>query len=159
GPPPLPDGTGAAQREARRPMQANNPHADDNLSELERRLAGWQPTAARLDPDALLFAAGRASVPPPRPAPVWPAVAWALTRPPLGLGGWLAFERGERLTLAAELRGRPPIETPVAGETNAATADEPSLADYLVVRDLVTKKGLDALPDLAAPQPNGPPGT
>lgn len=41
-----------------------SPHSDPahDLTDLERRLAGWQPSPAGLDSDRALFAAGRASV-------------------------------------------------------------------------------------------------
>jgi hypothetical protein len=138
-------------------MHPNDPHADDDLSRLERRLAGWQPTAAGLDADALLFAVGRAAARPPRSRFVWPALACAMTLVSLGLGGWLVVERGERLTLAAELPQRQPVEPPGVAPTQPASSDEPGLAGYLVVRDLVTQKGLNALPELAPPQADGPP--
>jgi hypothetical protein len=80
-------------------MDANARNPDD-LTDLERRLADWRPDAAGLDPDAMLFAAGRASV---RPSPtrfVWPAIAACMTVIALGLGGWAARERSGRLELA-----------------------------------------------------------
>jgi hypothetical protein len=136
-------------------MHANDPHSDDNLSQLERRLAGWQPAAAGLDADALLFAAGRASACPPRRRFVWPALACTLTLLSLGLGSWLAVERGERLTLAQELAQRKPVETPQVAPVQPMGNDEPSPASYLVVRDLVTRKGVNALPELAPPRVDG----
>ena len=41
-----------------------NPNSADDLSELERKLAGWRPSTAGLDADRMLFAAGRNSVRP-----------------------------------------------------------------------------------------------
>jgi hypothetical protein len=139
-------------------MHANNPHPDDDLSPLERRLAGWQPSAASLDADAVLFAAGRASARPLRGRLVWPALACALSVMSLVLGGWLAVERRERLTLVDAVARQQPMEPPGAAPLLPANSDEPSLAGYLVVRNLVTQKGLGAWPDLAPPQADGPPG-
>jgi hypothetical protein len=138
-------------------MHANNPLPDDDLSPLERRLAGWQPCAAGLDADALLFAAGRASAPPPRRPFVWPALAGAMTVVSLVLGGWLAVERGERLMLVAELQRRQPVESPGAAPIPAPTGEELSPAGYLVVRNLVMQNGLDAWPKPTPPQADGPP--
>lgn len=66
---------------------ANRP---EDLNDLERRLAAWQPSRDGLDADAVLFAAGRASVQ-PRPARfVWPALTTLLTALIVVLGVWLA---------------------------------------------------------------------
>jgi len=59
-------------------MDTNHPCPDGELNDLERRLSAWRPAAEGLDPDAVLFAAGRASV---RPGPArfaWPALAACL---------------------------------------------------------------------------------
>src|SRR5437868_1881156 len=100
-------------------MDANTRNADD-LTDLERRLADWRPDAAGLDPDALLFAAGRASI---RPSPtrfVWPAIAGCMAVVALGMGGWAVKERTGRLELAALMQK----STPVAPAP--VTAPEPS---------------------------------
>jgi hypothetical protein len=135
-------------------MHANDPHADD-LSRFEKRLAGWHPTAAGLDADALLFAAGRASARPPRGRLVWPLLACALALVSLGLGGWLAVERGERLALAESLHRQNSATVPDAVANLPTNGDEVSPPGYLVVRNIVTQEGLDAWPK--PPQTIGPP--
>jgi hypothetical protein len=136
-------------------MHANDPHTDDNLSRLENRLAGWQPTAAGLDADALLYAAGRASARPPQSGFVWPVLAGALTFVSLGLGGWLTVERGERLALAESLHRQNSPKVPDAVANLATNSDDCSPPGYLVVRNIVTQEGLDAWPK--PPQNIGPP--
>ncbi len=53
-------------------MDANISNSDD-LKELEQRLATWSPAKDGLDPDAMLFAAGRASA---RHGKTW--LAWPI---------------------------------------------------------------------------------
>jgi hypothetical protein len=112
---------------------ARNP---DDLTDLERRLAGWRPDAAGLDPDAMLFAAGRASV---RPGPgrfVWPAVAGCLAVAAVALGGWAAAERKERLALARLLEKPAPAAPAVAPEPSPSPAP-PVPGSYLAVTRLI----------------------
>src|SRR5438128_1636537 len=100
-------------------MDANARNPDD-LNDLERRLADWRPDAAALDPDAILFAAGRPSV---RPVPgrfVWPTIATCMTVVALAFGGWGARERTERLALARLMR-EPALIAP-----STTTVPEPS---------------------------------
>jgi hypothetical protein len=126
-------------------------HTD--MTELERRLSTWQPNSAGLDADAVLFAAGRASV---RPGPArfaWPVLSAALTAVGIVLGLWLAAERSERLDLARRLQERPP--TPAVKESpppatnlvpeEAPTSEEPPPDSYLASRPAL-EKGLDAWP-------------
>src|SRR6266852_6201889 len=92
-------------------MDTHSQHADD-LTDVERRLAAYTPSATGLDADAMLFAAGRASV---RPGParfVWPGLTVGLTTVALVLGVWLATERAERLELAQQLRQTLPPHVP-----------------------------------------------
>ena len=51
----------------------------ENLSELERRLAACTPAMDGLNPDAMLFAAGRASARRGRARIVWPVAFTALS--------------------------------------------------------------------------------
>jgi hypothetical protein len=80
---------------------------DEHLSDLERRLASWQPTSQGLDTDAMLYAAGQASVRQSRARFVWPTLAACLAV----AVGWLGMEvrrgRTETLALLARL-GLPP---------------------------------------------------
>jgi hypothetical protein len=57
-------------------MDPQTPRHEDDLSDFERRLAGWQPASGSLDADTMLFAAGRGSA---RPNRAWIALAAALT--------------------------------------------------------------------------------
>ena len=151
GAPSLPDGTGSIAREARRTMDMHSHHADD-LSELEHRLSAWEPASAGLDCDAVLFAAGRASV---RPSPArfgWPALTACLTVLAVGLGVWLADERTERLVLAQQLRQRTTVPTPDVSPS-PSPADAPSeplpvdeSPDSFLATHRALEKGLDAWP-------------
>jgi hypothetical protein len=139
-------------------MDTNPSPRPDDLSDLERRLAGWRPATAGLDPDALLFAAGRASV--PRPSPIrfaWPAVAAALALLAAGLGAWIAVERSGRLALAEELRHAPRPQEPAPRELPPAPVDDsdpPPISSYFVARNLVLAHGVDAWSDRTlAPAP------
>lgn len=89
-------------------MDADTPRREDDLSEVERRLAGWQPAAGNLDADAMLFAAGRAAGRRGRGALLWPALCALLVVQAAGLGVWGLSEHTERLALAGSLRERTP---------------------------------------------------
>jgi hypothetical protein len=116
-------------------MDANARNPDD-LNDLERRLADWRPDAAGLDPDAMLFAAGRASV---RPSPtrfVWPTIAACMTVITLGLGGWAAKERTGRLELAALLQKAAPV-APAPTIAEEPSPEPPPAGSYFAMSRLV----------------------
>src|SRR5581483_11075563 len=120
------------------------------------RLAGWRPAAAGLDADAVLFAAGRASV---RPGParyVWPALAGGMTLVAAFLGLWLASERAERLALARRLEAITPAASPVPTAGESPSPDVPAPNSYLAI-SRVLKQGLDAWPARPATDPGPPP--
>lgn len=137
-------------------------HRPDDLNKLERRLSGWQPAVTGLDGDAMLFAAGRASV---RFGPgrfIWPTLAACMTGLAACLGLWLAAERSERLDLARQLRQSSPAlaVTP----SLAAVPEESSLTDELppdsyLASHQALEKGLDAWPVrvVLRIEPPGPP--
>lgn len=75
--------------------------SSDDLTPLERQLAACRPSAAGLDPDAMLFEAGRASA--RRRSLVWPAVAAGFAGLSLALSAGLMTERSERFSLAERL--------------------------------------------------------
>jgi hypothetical protein len=111
-------------------MDTNSAHSDD-LNKLERQLAAWQPAPAGLDADAMLFAAGRASVRTGKAWSVWPIVSGCLALAVAVLGIGLTAERSERLALLAQLQQRPPQAAPGISET---PAPEPLPPDaYLVL--------------------------
>jgi hypothetical protein len=121
------------------------------MNELERRLSTWQPTVAGLDPDALLFAAGRASVRPGATRFVWPALTVCVSLLAIALGVWLAEERTERLNLARQLRQQSqllatnPSPSPASDPTPARVEEDPPADSYLAsLRAL--DKGLEAWP-------------
>lgn len=76
---------------------------DSDLTDLERRLSGWQPSRSGLDADAMLFAAGRASVRPGAARWAWPAVAACLAFTAAWLGAEVHRERIENQALLARL--------------------------------------------------------
>jgi hypothetical protein len=115
-------------------MDANARNPDD-LTDLESRLARWRPDAAGLDPDAMLFAAGRASV---RPSPtrlIWPTVAACATVVALGTSGWAAKERTGRLQLARLMQQPTPV---IAAPTIAPepSPDPPPAGSYFAMSPL-----------------------
>jgi hypothetical protein len=140
-----------------------NPNPRDNLSDVERRLAAWEPARAGLDPDAMLFAAGRAAA---RPGParfVWPALAGAMTLAAIVLAVGLGLERSQRLSLTEQLRHAPaalsPTTAPPASSLPAPTefaATSEAKASSLLASHMALEKGLEAWPaqaigPLAAP--------
>jgi len=105
----------------------------DDLTDLERRLAACRPSAAGLDPDALLFAAGQAAAARPSATRfVWPAVACGFAVLSLALGAGLVTERSERIALAERLR-RPSPEVP-APSPLIAPSPQLSPDSYLAAR-------------------------
>jgi hypothetical protein len=138
-------------------MDTNSDRPED-LNALERRLSAWQPNREGLDTDAMLFAAGRASM---RPGPArfaWPVLTALLTGVSVVLGLWLANERDERLILAAQLQLHQyapsvnPAPPPSAGSTpgevlaeQTSHSDELSPDSYLASRRAL-EEGLDAWP-------------
>jgi hypothetical protein len=132
----------------------------DDLSETERRLSAWEPDPRGLDPDAMLFAAGRAAA---RGGPsrfLWPALACSLAVLAAGLGAWGSAERAGRLALAGQLRQLPqapsPAPSPVVLPAEAPTADEPAPSSFLTARHAL-ERGLDAWTSQAVVRA-GPPG-
>ena len=78
--------------------------SDSDLNDLERRLANWRPAGDGLGADAMLFAAGRASV---RRSPArfaWPAIAAGLILAVGLLSSRLAGERAVNRDLFAQLQ-------------------------------------------------------
>jgi hypothetical protein len=137
-----------------------HPPRPDDLSALERRLAGWRPAADGLDADAVLFAAGRASVRPGRARFVWPALAGGMALVAAFLGVWLASERAERLALARRLEAATPTASPAPAAGESPSPDAPAPNSYLAI-SRVLRQGLDAWPARAAeagppPSPHSP---
>ena len=97
--------------------------SDSNLSEFERRLSGWRPASDGLDADAMLFAAGRASVRSPARF-AWPAIAACLALVVGLLGNRLVNERAENRQLLAQLQ---PNEAPARVVKRSLSLPETSL--------------------------------
>lgn len=133
-------------------MDAHSNNSED-LNAVERRLSAWEPSSEGLDADAVLFAAGRASI---RPSPTrfaWPALTVLMTALSVVLGLWLADERNERFALASRLRERPlaPAVNPAPQPAPNIAPEEPLHTDelppdsYLATRRAL-ENGLDAWP-------------
>jgi hypothetical protein len=105
---------------------------ESDLNDVERRLAGWRPIDEGLDADAMLFAAGRASV---RRSPArfaWPAIAASLVFAIGFLGYRLRDEREVNRELVAQLQSaksydfaaRPTLNLPETSYLSARRALE-----------------------------------
>ena len=128
----------------------------EDLNDLERRLADWQPSAAGLDPDAVLFAAGRASARPGAGRFVWPTVSAGLAVLAVALGIGLRSERAERIALAQLLQPRQPPVAVVASVPSPPP--EPLPRDsYFVLGRLLERDIVAGLAPVADPVPPGPP--
>ena len=126
-----------------------------DLSDLERRLAHWQPAAERLDTDAMLFAAGRAAGRGAWGRRLWPACCLLMAIQAAGLLVWGLGERAERQVLANRLHTAPPL--PNALLTPAVFAEfgyTPSASDYLHLRRALEQ---DANGEQSAVPPEGAP--
>jgi hypothetical protein len=131
------------------------PDADD-LTALERHLAGCRPSAAGLDADAMLFAAGQAAA--RRPRVVWPATAGAFATLSLILGLALVGERSERVALAARLDRQPTIivEKPVAVPSSPAPDSYLAARRQIEMGDEAWFAHPDAAPESTPPSPAAP---
>lgn len=123
-------------------------HPNDPLTDLELRLAAWRPNPQELDPDALLFAAGRASA--RRARLVWPTATACLVMLSALLAGRLALERAQCLALARQLDQRrapaPPHEAPVPPTAAETAGTEPLPPDSYLIARRALDEGLDAWP-------------
>jgi hypothetical protein len=113
------------------------PSSSDDMSDLEKRLSGWRPSAAGLDADGVLFAAGRASVRPGWGRIAWPLVSGCLALLAATLGVALSQERAARVEMAARLNEpRPSVAPPPSVEPDSVEAppDSPPADSYLAAR-------------------------
>jgi hypothetical protein len=94
-------------------MDTHASHSDD-LTPLEARLAHLRPSTDGLSPDAMLFAAGRASVARGRTNVAWPIISACLALVAVTLGVRLGAERSERLSLLEQLQRQPNELLPAA---------------------------------------------
>ena len=141
-------------------MDAHPPRHEDDLSDLERRLAGWRPSAEGLEPTAPIFAAGRDTG--RRGRPLTLALCGLLAAVAVALGAWGVSERAGRLALAERLRERAPTPSACPESTlppAPGPAYEPSPGDYLSLRRSMEQDPSGWLASLrpAGTQPPGPP--
>ena len=121
-------------------MDANTPRHEDDLSDFERHLAGWQPASDGLNADAMLFAAGQAAGRRGRSQLLWPVLCCAPHRTGRGAGRvgpvrapsakpWPAvFPERDPATQRAPRRPLPLVRE---------SSYEPSPGDYLSTRRLM----------------------
>jgi hypothetical protein len=143
-------------------MDAHSPCREDDLNDLERRLAGWQPDPAGPGADAVLFAAGLAAGRRGRGRLLWPALCVVLAVQAAALGVWGLSERAECQALAERLHER----TPAPGVPPANAVVEvpgpsytPAPDDYFHLRRQAEQdpgRWLASLPP-PGPQAIGPP--
>jgi hypothetical protein len=137
-------------------MATNSHDGEKDVTDLERRLAGWSPGADGLETDAMLFAAGLAAGRRGNVRIISLTVCGFLAAVATGLGIWGLSERAERLSLAQRIRERSPsinASGPTAVVMIPRILYEPSPDDYLSMRRLLEQ---DNLPELPAPGPNPP---
>jgi hypothetical protein len=136
-------------------MDSHSPRNEDDLSDVERRLAGWHPAAEGLDPDTMLFAAGLAAGRRGHGQFLWPVVCVVLAVQAAGLGVWALSERAERQALASRLRERAPVPNAPSAPAIAILPESPpalSPDSYLSLRRRVEQ---DPSRWLASVQPAG----
>jgi hypothetical protein len=106
-------------------METDIPDREPELTALERRLAGWKPSATALDRDRMLYDAGRAAA----GARPWRLATAALLLVSLGLGGLSVQQRAllgrERALLAHERARRLELETVLAGRIEVSRPSSP----------------------------------
>jgi hypothetical protein len=140
-------------------MGAQNPRHEDELSDIERHLASWQPASDGLNADAMLFAAGQAAARRGRSRLLGPALCILLVVQSAVLGVWGLSERAGRLALATRIRERAtapsaPPATAVAVAILSEPSYTPSPEDYWHLRRRAEQ---DPGRWLASLQPLGPP--
>lgn len=94
------------------------------MNEFERRLAACAPAADGLNADAMLFAAGRASVKLHPARFAWPLATVALLALTMAFAFLWKSEREERISLAGRLSQSPPSVIPTGSSRPEPAADE-----------------------------------
>jgi hypothetical protein len=133
-------------------MDTPSPRREDDLSDIERRLSGWQPATDQLHADAMLFAAGRAAARRSPAAFIWPAACVFLALQAAALGVWGLTEHAGREELASRLRQAPEARKPAADEPSGPSY-QPSSGDYLSMRHALEQDSSDWLSSPAAAGP------
>jgi hypothetical protein len=130
-------------------MDTPAPFSPEELTELERRLSGWAPTAAALDRDRMLFEAGRASARTGARIRLTTTLAAGLAALAVGLGGWAVREHAQRRALELALADRSrALEVALAGRQPVPAVapipfDAPAPESYLVLTRRLATVGLD----------------
>jgi hypothetical protein len=138
----------------------SEPTHDPGLTALERALAGLVPSSGALNRDALMFAAGRASV---RRGWAWPCAAAGATAAALVLGALLLLRPApEPVVRFVPVPAPPqPSETPTPPDAPSAVGEAlapapkasplPPETDYLTARHQVERWGDAGLPHAPIP--------
>lgn len=142
-------------------MDATEHGPEGDLTDLERRLARWQPASLGLARDRMLFEAGRATA----RAEVWARVPLAsaavLALVAVSLGAMLVRERDQRHALEVRIVQQTNLPKPTAPPIEPAPApivERPPAPDsYLVLTHHMLAVGLDDAP-LPMPTPSATPG-
>jgi len=145
-------------------MGAPSSHNQDDLSDIERRLADWRPASSGLDADAVLFAAGQATAGRGRGRLLWPVLCVLLAGQAALLGAWGLSERAERVALASrihEIAPEPKVPPASAVAILPKSSYTPSPDDYFHLRgrteqDLNRWLTSQASTDAPAPGPPAP---
>ena len=127
----------------------------EDLSNLARRLAAWQPSAegTAAEADRMLFAAGRASA----GRLLWPVAAACLALLAAGLGVRVASEREQRQALARRLQEREPQPQPVLVQGESAVPEPLPAQSYLILRRCLEDDPAGGVTPVTPGAPPGPP--
>lgn len=137
-----------------------HPSSADELNDLERRLSEWRPSAAGLNADQMLFAAGRNSV-----RPGWGRNASSLVSAGLAvlaivLGVGLVQEREARRDLLAKFHEqRAPIDSgpyDVPATSEILAGEAASVRDYVAARSALAQNPDAWLEVTKIEPPDGP---
>jgi hypothetical protein len=133
-------------------MDIENQHPDEenDLTALERRLAGWRPTTGGLDRDRILFDAGRAAAQADGRSRLWQFTTVALVFVTAGIGGLLTHERSRRLALETQAADRTDLPEPrslASASVQLVRFEPPGPNSYLALTSQLAK----AVRDLSSP--------
>src|SRR5262245_25425879 len=132
-----------------------------DLTDLERRLSGWTPSAGALDRDRMLFEAGRAAARSETRGRLTTALAAGLAAVSVGLGGWAVRESTQRRALELALADRSrALEVVLAERSFPPEPDQIPVAaltpeSYLVLTHRLATVDLDELKAPPAPPVHG----
>jgi hypothetical protein len=131
-------------------IDKSQPDQENDLTALERRLAGWRPAIGGLDRDRMLFDAGRAAARAEGRSRLWQLATAALVFVTAGLGGLLANERSLRLALETQVAAQtdPEKQQPLARiSVQLGRIEPPGPKSYLALTSRLAK----GVRDLSSP--------